>query len=69
MFFYVIIIIFIFFFFFCIKSPQRGGKNDLTSESHPLSEMTSTILNIKAVPNNAAFCEQLITMGNAIVFS
>ena len=54
-------------FSFVITSPLRGEKNVLTSESYPLSEISRTLLKMKAVPSNAAFCKQLITMGIPMV--
>ena len=53
---------------FAITSPPRGKKNALTSESYPLSEMPRTLLRMKAVPSNAAFCKRLSTMGFPMVF-
>ena len=58
----------LFFFFFGITSPLRGEKNALTSESYPLSEMPRTLLRMKAVSSNDAFCKQLITMAILMVF-
>ena len=43
-------------------------KNALTSESYLLSEVSETLLRMKAVPSNAAFCMQRITMGIPMVF-
>ena len=57
-----------YYYYFVITSPLRGKKNALTSESYPLSEMSSTFLRIKAVPSNKAFCKQLITMSIPMVF-
>ena len=54
--------------FVCIASPLRCKKNALTSESYPLSEMSRNLVRMKAVPDNAAFCKQLITMGVPTVF-
>ena len=43
-------------------------KKALTSESYLLSEVSETLLRMKAVPSNAAFCMQRITMGIPMVF-
>ena len=40
----------------------------MTSESYALSEMSRTLLRMKAVPSNTVFCKQLITMRIPIVF-
>ena len=42
-------------------------KNNLTSQSYPLSEMSRNLLKMKAVPGNTAFCKQLMTMGIPMV--
>ena len=42
-------------------------KNNLTSQSYPLSEMSRNFLKMKAVPSNAAFCMELMTMGIPMV--
>ena len=55
-------------YYFCITLPLRDEKNSLTSESFPLSVMPKTLLKMKAVPRNAVFCKQLITMGIPIIF-
>ena len=55
-------------FSFGITSPHCGEKNALASENYPLPEMPRTLLRIKTVPNNAAFCKQHITMGIPVVF-
>ena len=57
-----------YYYYFGITSPLRDEKNALTTESYPLSEMSRTLLRMKAVPSNAAFCKQLITMGILMVF-
>ena len=44
--------------YFGITSPLCGEKNAYASGSYPLSEMPKTLLRIKAVPSNAAFCKQ-----------
>ena len=64
----IFIFFFYFYYFFGITSPLRGDKNALTSESYPLSEMPRTLIRMKAVPSNAAFCKQLIAMGIPMVF-
>ena len=56
-----------YYYYFGITSPLRHEKNALTTESYPLSEMSRTLLRMKAVPSNAAFCKQLITMGIPMV--
>ena len=65
---YYLFLLLLFFFFFVITSPLLREKNVLTSESYPLSELSRTLQKMKAVPSNAAFCKQLITMGIPIVF-
>ena len=71
MFIIIIIIIIIYYYcyyYFVIKSPLRCVKNALTSDSYPLSELSRTLLRMKAVPSNAASCKQLITINIAMVF-
>ena len=62
---YLLLLLLLFSF---VITPLRGEKNVLTSESYPLSEISRTLLKMKAVPSNAAFCKQLITMGIPMVF-
>ena len=57
-----------YYYYFGITSPLPDEKNALTTESYPLSEMSRTLLRMKAVSSNAAFCKQLITMGIPMVF-
>ena len=54
--------------FIYITSPLRGEKIALIAKSYPLSEMSRTLLRMKAFPSNAAFCKQLITMAIPMVF-
>ena len=61
---YLLLLLLLFSF---VITPLRGEKNVLTSESYPLSEISRTLLKMKAVPSNAAFCKQLITMGIPMV--
>ena len=64
----IIIIIIIVTIIFGIESTLCGEKNALTSESYPLSKISRTLQRMKAVPSNAAFCKQLMTMGIPMVF-
>ena len=54
--------------YFFDKHHRMMGMLHLISEFYPNSEMSSTLLKMKAVPRNAAFCKHGTTRGISIRF-
>ena len=66
---FIIIICFIIIIItFFDKQHHMIGMSHLISEFYPNSEMPSTLLKMKAVPSNAAFCKHGTTRGMSIRF-